>query len=140
MQAYALTINPGHISHSYDISDVANFLAVNYQPQYCEIVCHDNDHYHVLLFIEDVLIKDKNTPFHFETVRQLKAYQKYMHSHDVTDEISFGDLPYYEDDNIIDYLLTHSPADTVKKYGWKVLKNYANVKKFYDDINIMKGN
>lgn len=139
MQSYALTINPGHSAHSYNIDDVVNFLAVNIQPVYCEVVCHNDDHYHVLIFIEEVLKPHKELPFHFELVRQLKAYQKYMHSHDVTAELLFGDIPYFEDDNIIDYLLIHSPSDTVIKYGWKVLKNYVNVKKFYDDIKFTKG-
>jgi len=133
---YALTINPGHTLFNVDINEVVNRIIIEYRTLYVNIVSHDGDHYHALIDYPDIIEKSKSNGAlcHYEIVRNVKAYIKYMYSHDVVASCEIGELPYYEDDNIIDYLIQYGPHKTVSKYGWLALKQYNNLRKFYEDI------
>jgi len=137
---YALTINPGHDLFDLLIDDVIDNIIITFKTNFIEIVSHNEDHYHALIEQNEIIVKDKDLGklCHCDIVRNLKAYQKYMHNHDVTQSRIIGELPYYEDDSIIDYLILQGPSKTVIKFGWKVLKNYSNLVKFYNEYQLNK--
>jgi len=131
---YALTINMGHPLYDIDIDKVVNNIIIEFQPSYINLVNHNDDHYHALVCVDDFLIKSKNAPCHFELVRMFQAYIKYMYNHDVLSFRLVGEMPYYEDDSMIDYLLSNGYIKTVQKFGWQALKYYSNIKQFYYDF------
>ena len=135
MRSYALTINPGHKAFSPDIKQVINYIIVNYKPFYLEIVNHNDDHYHSLMSVDDDIdTKSLNGDFHLEIVRNVSAYQKYMVNHDMIEHEIVGEMPYIENDSMIDYLSVYGPVKTVQKYGFQALKYYKNLKDFYKDF------
>jgi len=132
---YALTINPGHDLFDLLIDKVIDNIIISFKTNYIEIVSHNEDHYHALIEQNEIIVKDKELGklCHCDIVRNLKAYQKYMHNHDVTQEKYIGELPYYEDDSIIEYVVKFGPTKTVVHFGWKVLKSYSSLCNFYED-------
>jgi len=135
MFSYAITVNPGHAFFHEDIQELINDFIVSYRPQFIHAVCHDHDHFHVLLCVDDEIIPQNiKGSFHLETVRNHKAYIKYMQSHDLVDEVVIGELPYIEEDSIIDYIIAYGPQKAVQKFGWQALKQYSNIKAFWKDV------
>lgn len=103
---------------------------------YVEIVNHKNDHYHALIDSPhqiDEIIALKG--LHVERLRNIKAYRKYMHDHDVVETLTFGQLPYVEDDfALIEDLIVLGPIKTVRKWGKQALFKYNALKEFYNDF------
>jgi hypothetical protein len=133
---YAITINYGNSMFAPSCDNVITKLILELGVTYCDVVNHSNDHFHALIFTETEL---KNTPefgkmFHFEKVRNIQAYTKYMHNHDVTQFALMGELPYFETESIIDYLEAFGPTKTVQKYGLQALRQYRNLKEYYNDL------
>lgn len=154
---YALTINQEHKIYRDDISVVFFFLLSELQAEYIEIVKHKkvyeklddreiiiNEHYHCLVQCNiDLNEMIQKKLFHVEKVKNVKAYQKYMHSHDKIEAYEYGSLSYSEpidDNDIIEYALKYGAQKTVLKYGFKALKVYKTLKEFLNDYDIeMKG-
>lgn len=142
---HALTVNFNHKVYSTKIDEVIKSIVQITECTYLEIVNHAHDHYHVLIDSQKDLSDKKalGINFHIETIRNLKAYQKYMHNHDVVETSTWGELGYYEkpnDDDMIEYAVQHGPQKTVLKYGFKALKIYSQLKAFTNDINIERRN
>lgn len=134
---YAITINQGHSMYADTCDNVIILLINELRITYADIVNHANDHYHALISTEVELVNNSiyGKMFHFEKVRNIPAYIKYMHSHDVTSKALMGELPYFETDSMIDYLQMYGPVKTVQKYGFQALKYYKNIKEFYYDMS-----
>ena len=132
---YAVTVNKGHICYGETCLDTITKIALDFRPSYLEIVNHANDHYHALMQVDDDLsTMEKSKSFlHYETVRNVPAYMKYMYSHDVTDSEKIGELPYFENDSIVDYVLAFGAVKAVQRFGWVALRQYRNIKEFYLD-------
>lgn len=131
---YAITINPMHKTFNLDLDAVLDDLQ-EMGCDYIEIVNHNNDHLHGLVYT--TLLIDKiwrKQSLHFERVRNVKAYQKYMHNHDKVDVRKWGDLPYHEVDSIVDSIINIGAIATVQKYGWQALKYYKQMKEFEKDF------
>jgi len=133
---YAITINPAHSIYTTDIKKQVNVIELIMQASYVEIVNHQNDHYHALIdspYQMNELIDLKG--FHVERLRNIKAYRKYMHDHDVIETITQGQLPYVEDDfALIEDLIVLGPIKTVRKWGKQALFKYNALKEFYNDF------
>ena len=132
---YAITINKKHLLYDEYLNIVANSIEAITKSDYIELVNHSNDHIHGLI----------NTPltlqelidmkvFHVERIRNTKAYQRYMISHDMVAQYKVGELPYHENDSIVDDLINLGPIKTVQKYGMQALRIYKTMKEFYEDF------
>jgi len=132
---YAITINKGHLSYAPTCLETITKVCLDFKPQYIEMVNHANDHYHALIELDMPYdeIKKNGHYFHIEVVRNVKSYIEYMYSHDVTESDKVGELPYFETDSIIEYILCFGPVKAVQKYGWQALRQYKNLKEFYMD-------
>jgi len=136
---FALTINPGHASYRPGLTDTVGVLVFDLRPDFLEIVAHQGepglppDHYHGLISVPDDFDMPPKSFVHYEPVRNLKAYRSYMHSHDVIEELQFGELPYTEIDSMVDYLEIYGPVKTARKYGWQAIRYYKQMKEFYED-------
>lgn len=134
----AATVNPGHDAFDKDINQVAAKVFAKTQGTYLEIVNHKNDHYHLLVDVNIELTKE-TMPFsfmHYEKIRNVKAYQKYMHNHDVVDYEIYGEIGYYEkpnNDDMIDYAINYGLEKTVLKYGFIAIRYYNQLKSFLAD-------
>lgn len=136
---YAATINKGHMYYNENIKDTLEQFKLDGH-FYCEIVNHANDHYHALIGTTYDLEKYVTfKSYHFERVRNIKAYQKYMYSHDLIEQYSFGEIGYHENDSIVDSVINIGALRTVQKYGWSALRYYKQLKEFELDFK-QKGN
>lgn len=140
---YALTVNPNHLAYTNDINEVSEYIIKLTQSTYLEIVNHQFDHYHVLIDTQLILTKEtvEFKHFHYDVIKNLKAYQKYMHSHDVVDNLIWGEMGYYEkpnNDDMIQYAISHGLQKTVLKYGITALRVYQSLKMFLNDLNGQK--
>jgi hypothetical protein len=140
MPLYALTINPGHECHKKTSNDVLiDLTTLRYD--YCNVVQHGSDHYHVLISLPYDLKPSAEVGrlFHFAPVRNTKAYLAYMYNHDVTGYVNVGELPYQENDNMIDYAIANGLTKTVQKFGIQALRYYKNLQLFLQDYKIQEG-
>lgn len=135
---YAVTINKNHSFYDNDIDQLAQKLMSETQATYVEIVNHANDHYHALIDTQMLFDKD-NMPMsnmHYELIRNVKAYQKYMINHDLIDHVKYGELGYYEkpnNDDMINYAISYGLEKTVMKYGYQAIRVYKQLKEFLTD-------
>lgn len=132
---YAITINPNHATYTTEIAKQVEVLKLIADCSYVEIVNHNNDHYHALIDTPQQIQQLKDLKgFHIERLRNIKAYRKYMHDHDVIETLTFGQLPYVEDDfALIEDLIVLGPIKTVRKWGKQALFKYQALKEFYRD-------
>ena len=129
---YAITINQRHDLYG-DIDFILELLK-RLDFSYIEIVNHSNDHYHGLVSTNRTLKEMIDLKLcHVEIVRNTKAYQKYMHDHDKTDERRYGELGYQENDSIVDSVINIGAVATVQKYGMQALRYYKQLKEFEND-------
>lgn len=139
---YALTINFNHECYDSDIEVVSQKIIQLTSSTYCEVVNHAYDHYHALIETDKILNKD-TFPFtyaHYDVVRNIKAYQKYMYNHDVTTKNVWGEMGYHEKpntDDMINYAIQYGLNKTVLKYGMQALRVYNQLKSFLE--NYKKG-
>lgn len=133
----AITINPGHTYYHSNLQDTLKELVIDFAPDYLDLVNHSNDHYHGLISIKEG-DEPRKTMFHFEPIRNIKAYTKYMYDHDLVDSVKFGELPFTENDSMIDYIIDNGPVKAVRKYGMQALRIYKQIKDFYTDLKIEK--
>lgn len=137
-----LTINPNHKIYSENIKEVIELIDIGGN-DYIEIVKHfkegsKNNEKHFHAFIISSKSPNwwkENKIAHIESIKNVKAYIKYMNNHDKIERDTRGEMPYIEqtNDDIIDFLLEHGPIQTVKAYGWTALTKYKALKDFYED-------
>jgi len=136
MVVLAITVNPGHEGFGSSLNDTLGKIVLGLKPSYLCLVNHSDDHFHGLIAVDDGITISKKF-CHFEPIRNIKAYRRYMFDHDFVGSIEFGEMPYQENDSIIDYLENNGPVKTVRKFGWLAVRYYKQLKDLYGD---MKGN
>ena len=136
----AITINQNHELYNSDMNLLVANLQLKVNCTYIFIVKHGltkTEHYHALIqtFRSFNNLKALKL-FHVEPVRNPEAYKKYMMNHDLMEHNELGEMDFHEQDKLIDYCILHGPTASVQKYGMIALKNYKNLKEFYNDYQV----
>lgn len=137
---FALTINQNHDMYDPSLTMTVANLQLRLNCTYIYLVKHGltkTEHYHVLIQTSRNYNNLKGMKaFHIEPVRNPEAYKKYMMNHDLIEHYEVGEMDFHEQDKLIDYCLLHGPTASVQKYGMIALKNYKNLKEFYNDYQV----
>lgn len=163
MYFYAVTINKSHKMFGqfqndlkpelYDFVDsiehtIQNIISEYKNIHYIDIVLHKNElvdyHYHALIISAyEITIDMAKTSFHIESIINLPKYQKYMHNHDKVISKQYGDMPYFDNDNVKDNALnemlsymyqSRSALKTIQRFGQIALRHYKTLKMIEEDM------
>lgn len=160
---YAVTINKSHsmfgqfqnedklslVDFSQSIEQTIDNITDNFHNiEYIDIVLHKNElvdyHYHALIISRyEITVELARGCFHIETIKNLPKYEKYMYNHDLVISRKYGDMPYYDNDNVKDNALNEmltymyqskSALKTIQRFGHIALRHYKTLKLIEEDI------